>query len=695
MKVYSPEAIRNVGLLSHMGNGKTSLAEALLFTAGAISRMGRVDEGTTTSDYDPDEQRRGMSASLTLLPLEWQNVKVNVVDTPGYADFVGEVAATVRIVDGAVILASAVDGVEVGTEQAWDLCQRRQLPRIMVVNRLDRENASFERTVGELRERFGTGVVPVQLPIGSRDDYRGVVDLITRTALIFGDNGRALEGEIPADLADEVERLGEQLVEAVAETDDELVNKYLGGEALTQEEIKQGLRQGVLSGKIVPVFAAAATLNKGTALILNAIVEYLPSPVAAGAVTATHAQTKQAETLPPSPDGPLAALVFKTLADPFIGRLTFFRVYSGTLQPDSHIWNATKEREERIGSIMTLRGKSQENATGVPAGDIGAVAKLVLTTTGDTLCQREHPLLLPPIEFPAPVYSAALEARARTDQDKMGPALQRMQEEDPTIKVHREAETGQTVIAGMGDSHVEITVERIKRKFGADLKIEPLRVPYRETLRAPAKADGRFVRQTGGHGQYGVCSVELEPLPRGSGYQFADRIVGGVVSHSFRPAVDKGIQEAMAEGVIAGYPIVDVRAILYDGKEHAVDSSEMAFKIAGSMAFKAAAERAGVVLLEPVMRVEVRVPEQYTGDIMGDLSTKRGRVHGMNPEGDGTTTIEAEVPMAEMVRYATDLRSMTQGRGQFKMSFDHYEEVPGNVAQRVIEEAKTRKASVT
>lgn len=694
MKVYAPEAIRNVGLLSHMGTGKTSLAEALLFTAGAINRMGRVDEGTTTSDYDPDEQRRGMSASLTLLPLEWQNQKVNLVDTPGYADFVGEVAATVRIVDGAVILASAVDGLEVGTEQAWDLCHRRQLPRIVVVNRMDRENASFERTLEQLQGRFGTGVVPVQLPIGARDAYRGVVDLITRTAVMFGENGQTTAGDVPAEVADEVERLGEQLLETVAETDDELVTKYLGGEALTQEEIKRGLRQGVLSGKIIPVLSAAATLDRGSGLILNAIVEYLPSPVAAGTVTATHALTKKEESLAPNPEGPLAALVFKTLADPFIGRLTYFRVYSGTLRPDSHIWNAAKEREERVGNIITLRGKGQENAIGVPAGDIAAVAKLVLTTTGDTLCQREHPLLLTPIEFPVPVFSAALEARARSDQDKMGPALQRMQEEDPTIKVHREVETGQTVIAGMGDSHVEITVERIKRKFGADLRIEPLRVPYRETLRAPAKADGRFVRQTGGHGQYGVCSIELEPLPRGTGYVFADRIVGGVVSHSFRPAVDKGIQEAMAEGVVAGYPIVDVRASLYDGKEHAVDSSEMAFKIAGSMAFKAAAERAGVVLLEPVQRVEVRVPEQYTGDIMGDLSTKRGRVHGMNPEGDGTTTIEAEVPLAEMVRYATDLRSMTQGRGQFKMTFDHYEEVPGNVAQRVIEEAKTRKASV-
>jgi elongation factor G len=597
------------------------------------------------------------------------------------------------VVDGAVLLVSAVDGLEVGTEQAWNLALQRHLPRLVVVNRMDRENASFERALDQLRERFGNGVVAAQLPIGSRDSYQGVVDLVSRQAVMFGEDGQVTSGEVPAELASEVERLGEQLIEAVAETDEELTLKYLDGEALTEEEIRNGLRQGVQSGAITPVYSAAATLNRGARPILDAIVSYLPSPAARGAIKAINPQGNKPEELAPDPDGPLAALVFKTLADPFIGRLTFFRVFSGTLRPDSHTWNASKEKEERIGTIMTLRGKNQENATAVPAGDIAAVAKLVITTTGDTLASREHPLLLEQIDFPEPVFAAAVEARSRTDQDKMGPALQRMQEEDPTIRVRRDPETAQTVVSGMGDSHVEITVERIKRKFGADLRIEPLRVPYRETLRQTARADGRFVRQTGGHGQYGVCSVELAPLPRGSGYEFADKIVGGVVSHSFRPAVDKGIQEAMAEGVIAGYPLVDVRATLYDGKEHSVDSSEMAFKIAGSMAFKAAAEKAGVVLLEPVMKVEVRIPDQNTGDIMGDLSTKRGRVHGMNPEGDGTTSIEAEVPMSEMLRYAADLRSMTQGRGQFKMTFDHYEEVPGNVAQKVIEEAKTRKAS--
>jgi elongation factor G len=692
MKIYAPDAIRNVGLLSHMGNGKTTLSEAFLFTSGAISRMGRVDEGTTTSDYDPEEQRRRMSMNLSLLPVEWKDRKINVLDTPGYADFVGEVMSALRVIDGAIILASAVDGVEVGTEQVWEYCQSRNLPRIAVINRMDRENASFHQTLEQMRERFGKCVVPVQVPIGTRDQYRGVVDLVTRKALMFTGNGQVTEGPIPDDLADEVERLCEQMVEAVAETDDELVSKYLDGQPLTEDEIKRGLREGVRTGAIVPVLSAAALANKGTSLVLDAIVEYLPSPVAAGPVTAKNPQTGKDETLAPDPDGPLAALVFKTLADPFMGRLTFFRVYSGTVRPDSHLWNANKEKEERVGSLFTMRGKNQELVTAVPAGDIAAVAKLAVTATGDTLSTREHPLLLPALEMPEPVYAVAVEARTRQDQDRMGPALQRMQEEDLTIRVHRDPDTGQTIVSGMGDSHVEMTIEKIRRKFGADLKIEPLRVPYRETIRSKATAEGRFVRQTGGHGQYGVCSIEIEPLPRGTGYEFVDKIVGGVISGSYRPAVDKGIQEAMAEGVLAGYPVVDVRATLFDGKEHPVDSSEMAFKIAGSLAFKAAAEKAGAVLLEPIMKVEVTVPDQYTGDIMSDLSSKRGRVHGMNPQGNGTTTIEAEVPMAEMVRYATDLRSMTQGRGTFKMRFDHYEEVPPNVAQKVIEEAKTRKA---
>lgn len=690
MKTYAPGAIRNVGLFSHMGIGKTTLTEAMLFNAGAINRMGRVDEGTTVSDYDPDEHRRTMSVSTSILPIEWKDHKINLVDTPGYADFVGEVVGAMRIVDAAILLTDAVSGLEVGTEQVWDYCRQRDLPRIVVVNRMDRENADFERTLEQLRDAFGKCVVPLQVPIGSRDQYRGVVDLLDRKALMFGENGQIDEGEIPADLAEEVQSYADLLMESIAETDDTLIEKYLEGTPLTHEEVVNGVHEGVRTGSIVPVVSSAALANKGIGLLLDAIVTYLPSPGEVGVAKATVFPGEKEEELKTDPDGPLAALVFKTLADPFIGKLTYFRVYSGTLKPDSQVWNATKEKEERIGSIMTMRGKTQENATAVPAGDIAAVAKLAVTSTGDTLCAKDRALILAPVEFPAPVYSAAVEAKSRQDQDRMGPALQRIQEEDPTIQVRRDAETGQTIISGMGDSHVDITVERIKRKFGAEMQILPLRVPYRETFRGKVTAEGRFVRQTGGHGQYGVCSIEVEPLPRGTGYEFVDKVVGGVVSHSFRPAVDKGIQEAMAEGIVAGYPMVDVRATLVDGKEHAVDSSEMAFKIAGSMAFKSAAEKAGVVLLEPVMKVEITIPDQYTGDIMGDLSTKRGRVHGMNPNGNNTTTIEANVPHSEMVRYSTDLRSMTQGRGRFTMQFDHYDDVPGNVAQKVIEQAKSK-----
>ncbi|MGI8423921.1 MAG: elongation factor G [Chloroflexota bacterium] len=689
MKTYAPDAIRNVGLFSHMGLGKTTLAEAMLFNAGAINRMGRVDEGTTTSDYDPDEHRRTMSVQVSLLPIEWKDHKINLLDTPGYADFAGEVMSALRVVDGAVIVADAVSGLEVGTEQAWDYCRERDVPRVVVINRMDRENANFERTLEQLREKFGKCVVPVQVPIGSRDQYRGVVDLLDRKALMFGEDGHVTEGEIPADLAEAVQSFADQLMESVAETNDDLIAKYLEGTPLTHEEVVKGVHDGVRNGSMVPVVSTAGLVNKGIGLLLDAITTFLPSPAEAGAITVTE-KGKEVE-LAPDPNGPLAALVFKTLADPFIGKLTFFRVYSGTLRPDGQVWNANKEKEERIGTVMTMRGKNQDHVTAVPTGDIAAVAKLAVTGTGDTLCQKDHVVQIGPISFPDPVFSAAVEAKSRQDQDRMGPALQRIQEEDPSIHVRRDAETGQTVISGLGDSHVEITVERIKRKFGAELTVGPLRVPYRETIRTEATAEGRFVRQTGGHGQYGVCSVKIEPLPRGTGYEFADKIVGGVVSHSFRPAVDRGIQEAMAEGIVAGYPLVDMRATLLDGKEHAVDSSEMAFKIAGSMAFKSAAEKAGVALLEPVVKVEVTIPDRYTGDIMGDLSTKRGRVHGMDPTGTGSTTIEAEVPLAEMVRYAADLRSMTQGRGRFKMTFDHYAEVPGNVAQKVIEQSRKDK----
>ncbi|MSQ42800.1 MAG: elongation factor G [Chloroflexi bacterium] len=677
MKVFAPGAIRNVGLFGHMGNGKTSLSEAMLHTAAAISRMGRIDDGTTTSDFDTDEHRRRMSINLSLLPFTWRETKINLIDVPGYADFVGELRATQRVVDGAILVSCAIAGLEVGTEQAWLSCARRNLPRIAVINRMDRENADFIGTLGQLRDQFGNSVIAIQLPIGTRDTYSGHVDLISRKAFAYGANGAITEVPIPSDLEVTANRLADTLTEVVAETDDTLTMKFLEGETLTDAEVRGALRTAVRVGTITPVLATAGTASKGIAALLDAIVDLLPSPADIDGAT---------------PDGPLAALVFKTLADPFIGKLTFFRVYSGTLHADSSVWNGSHERDERIGSLMTMRGKTHEIAALVPAGDIGAVAKLAVTTTGDTLCSRDHLVALDPPDFPAPMFGAAVEARARADLDRMGAALQRIQDEDPTIKVNRDTETGQTIISGMGDNHIDITLEKIKRKFGADLRVEPMRIAYRETIRGKTRADGRFVRQTGGSGQYGVCSIELEPMPRGAGYEFVDRIVGGVISGSFRQAVGKGIQEKMADGVLAGYPMVDIKVTLIDGKEHAVDSSEMAFKIAGSLAFQKGIEQAGAILLEPVMRVAITVPDGNTGGIMSDLSTKRGRVTGMNPNGDGTTTVDAEVPMGEMVRYATDLRSLTQGRGTFTTTFDHYEEMPGTVSQKVIEDAKSRKA---
>ena len=690
MTTFQPGAIRNVGLFGHMGNGKTSIAEAMLHTAGAISRLGRVDEGTATSDYDPDEHRRRMSVNLSLLPLTWHGTKVNVIDVPGYADFVGELAAAQRVVDGAILVSCAVGGLEVGTEQAWAACVKAGTPRIVVVNRADRENADFVGALEQYREAFGNSVVAIQLPIGQRDQFSGYVDLVSRKAFTYGANGTAAPGAIPDALADTVARLADQLAEVVAETDDDLTMKFLEGESLTEDEIRGAVRSAVRAGRVTPVFVAAATSSKGIGTILDAVIELLPSPADVAPALASHLPSGEAASLPADPNGPLAALVFKTLADPFIGKLTFFRVYSGTLHSDTTVWNAAHDRDERIGSIMTLRGKTQEPAGAVGAGDIGAIAKLAATTTGDTLCARDRHLQLAPPTFPLPTYSAAVEAKTRQDQDRMSQAMQRIQEEDLTIRANRDEETGQMVMQGIGDSHLEITIEKIRRKFGADLRIEPLRIPYRETIRGKARADGRHVRQTGGSGQFGVCTIEIEPLPRGGGYQFVDRIVGGVISGGFRVAVDKGIQDKMADGVLAGYPMVDVKVTLVDGKEHSVDSSEMAFKIAGSLAFQKGIESAGAILLEPVMKVAITVPDGNTGDIMSDLSTKRGRVMGMNPNGDSTTTIDAEVPMSEVVRYATSLRSITQGRGTFAYQFDHYEEMPAIVAQKVIEDAKTK-----
>lgn len=689
MKAYKADAIRNVALVGHGGCGKTSLSEALLFSAGAIDRMGRVDDGTTTSDYDPDEVKRKISVNATLLPCEWKGVKINFVDTPGYADFVGDVKSALRVVEGALIVVCAVSGIEVGTETAWAFAEEYKVPRAIFVNKMERENADFYAVTEALRVRFGNRLVPVQLPIGSQDTFKGIVDLI-RMKAYTGSGKSVVEGEIPADMAEAVAKYRDSLVEAAAENDDELITKYLEGEELTSEEVAKGVAAGIRVGKLVPIFCGSALSNIGTASLLDEITLSFPSPADAEPQKGSNPQTNAEEERKPSDSEAFSALVFKTLADPYVGKLTYFKVYSGVLKSDSHVFNSTKSIEERVGQVYFLRGKNQEATSEVHAGDIGAVAKLSETGTGDTLCDKAKPIVYPKIEFPSPVYSVAIRAKSKADEDKLGPALSKLADEDPTFEYHREMETGETIISGLGESHVEITVDRLKRKFGVSVDIDTPKIPYRETILTSAKAQGRHKKQTGGRGQFGDCWIELEPAERGSGFEFVDQIVGGAIPRQFIPAVEKGIREAMERGILAGYPVVDVKATVYDGSFHPVDSSEMAFKMAGILAFQNAAEKASPILLEPMLNVEVTVPEEYMGDIIGDLNGKRGRILGMEPV-NGRQVIRAVVPQAEMLRYAIDLRSIARGRGTFKTEFSHYEQVPAHIAQQIIEQRKKER----
>ncbi|MEW6232620.1 MAG: elongation factor G [Chloroflexota bacterium] len=689
MKSYTTERLRNVGLFSHGGAGKTSLAEAMLFASGAINRLGRVEEGTTVSDYDPEEIKRHISVNLSLLPIEWKGNKINLIDTPGYADFVGEVKETTRVVDAAIIVFCAVAGVEVGSELVWKYADERKLPRLAFIGRMDRENADFHRALAQLQSRFGKSVVPIQLPIGSQENFKGVVDLVRMKAYV-GPKGE--EAPVPEDLKAQAEAAREKLVEAAAETDDELIIKYLEGEPLTEAEIARGLRAGVLAAKVVPVLCGTAIANKAIPPLLEAIVDYLPSPLHTPPALARNLATGRDEALEPRSTLPLAALVFKTTADPYVGKLTYFRVYSGTIHSDSRVYNSTRNTEERIGQLFVLHGKSQEPVVELGAGEVGAVAKLAETATGNTLCTKDHPVLLPGIEFPAPSFTAAVQPKTKADLDKLGAALARLAEEDSTISITRQADTAETLIAGMGESHVEIAAERMRRKFGVDVTLSVPKIPYKETILSKVNAEYRHKKQTGGHGQYGHVFLELEPLPRGSGVEFAERVVGGAVPKNYIPAVEKGVKEAFLEGQLAGYPITDLRVTLYDGSYHPVDSSEMSFKLAAIGAIRKGMSdpNARPVLLEPIVNLTITVPEQYTGDVIGDLNSKRARVLGMEPK-SGLSVISAQAPLAEVQRYATDLRSITQGRGIFSMESAHYEEVPGHIAQGIIEQAKKER----
>ena len=690
MKDFKTEDIRNVALVGHGSTGKTSLAEAMLFSSGAIGRLGSVEDGTTVSDFDPDENKRKISINLSLLPCEWKGKKLNIIDTPGYADFVGEMKTGLRAADAAIVVVCAASGVEVGTEHSWAFADERSLPRMVVVNRMDRENADFFQTLSRLQSFFGKRCAPLQLPIGAQSSFEGVVDLLTLKSF-RGEKGS--EGAVPDSLSDQVARYREQLVEAIAEADDELLNKYLEGEELSPEELTRGLRAGIAAGSVVPVLAGAASKGIGASLILDAVAQYLPSPLDGGEVVAKNANTDQEESLKADAAGPLAALVFKTTADPYVGKLTYLRVYSGTLKGDSQAWNSNKGAAERIGQLFTVRGKSQEPTPQLVAGDIGALAKLAETSTGDTLSNKERPLLLSPAAFPAPAFSAAVHPKTKADLDKMGSSLSRILEEDPTLQVHREPDTGETILSGLGEPHLEVTIDKIQRKFGVGLELTIPKVPYKETITASASSEHTHKKQTGGHGQYARVAIRLEPLARGSGFEFANATVGGVVPKTYVPAVEKGVVEALREGVLAHYPLTDMKVTLFDGKEHPVDSSEMAFKIAGAVALKQGALEARPILVEPIVTLRVVVPEANTGDAMGDLNSKRAKVLGITPQENGFSMIEALVPLAEVQRYATDLRSITQGRGHYTLQFSHYEEVPAHQAQKIIEKAKEEAKS--
>jgi elongation factor G len=688
MQQYELENIRNLVLLSHCGAGKTSLAEAALFATKAITRLGRVDEGTTVSDYDPSEVERKISINLTMLPCEWKDIKLNLVDTPGYSDFVGEVKSAVRVSEGAVIVICAASGVEVGSEQVWAYCEEAHLPRLIFINKMDRENADFYKTLEELQAKLSMRCLPLQLPIGAHDSFQGIVDLLT----MKGYAGSSVkEVEIPSSLQEQANSFHEKIVEAIAETDDQLLEKYLDGEELSLEELSGSLRQAVVTGRIVPVLTGSALQGIGIISLLDTICNYLPSPGERSIITTSGSGEQAGEEIEASQDASLAALVFKTTADPYVGKLTYFRVYTGIISSNSQVWNATRDKMERIGQLFIPRGKTQEAVAQLGAGDIGAVAKLSSTNTGDTLCSRDNPVKIPSILFPELAFSQAVHPKTNADLDRLGEALSRLSEEDPTLRVHRDADTGETILSGLGETHLEVAAEKMMRKLGVNVNLEMPKVPYKETITVPARAEYKHKKQTGGHGQYGHVRLELEPLPRASGCEFVDKIVGGAIPKNYIPAVEKGVNEAVQEGVLAHYPVADIKVTLYDGSYHPVDSSDICFKIAGAGALKKGLSQGQSILLEPIMNIRVIVPEDFTGDIIGDLNTKRARLLGMSPEA-GNNVIEAQAPLAELLRYVIDLKSITQGRGGYAMEFSHYEEIPSHIAQKIIAQRQAEKA---
>ena len=678
MKEYATGQLRNVVLVGHGSAGKTMLAEAMLFASGATNRLGRIEDGTTVADFDEEEINRTISLSLALVPVEWKGCKLNLLDTPGYTDFVGEVKSALRAADLALLVVDAVSGVEVGTELVWNYVEEQGLPRMVVVNKMNRENSDLGRTLQALREAFKGNFVPLSLPIGAQADFAGVVDLIEMQARMGSDGQGA---EIPSELSDQAAEARVSVVEAAAEADDELIMKYLEGEELTQAEIAEGLRAAILNGTVIPVLSTAATVPLGVQVLMDALAAFSPSPADQGPAVAEGAAGE--EEIQPNELAPLAALVFKTAADPFVGKLTYFRVYGGLMRSNTIIYNPRAETDERLGQLYVMRGKEQIPVDQVRTGDIGAVAKLGETITGDSLCDKGHPVQLPGPRFPAPLFSVAVRPTSKADQAKLGPTLTRICEEDPTLHWHQEPSTRETILQGMGEAHVDIAVRRMENRFDVAVETATPKVPYRETITREYADSYRHKKQTGGAGQFAEVHMRLEPLARDTGFDFEWKVVGGAISRSFESSIQKGIRQVITQGAIAGYPVVDIRAAVYDGKEHPVDSKDIAFQIAGREVFKKVMQGAGPVLLEPICSVTITVPEEYTGDIIGDINTKRARMQGMD-QTDGKTIIRALAPLAEMQRYATDLRSLTQGRGVFTMELDHYEQVPAHLAQEII-----------
>jgi len=669
--------IRNVGFVGHGGVGKTSLVEALLFSAGAINRLGRVEDGTTTTDYDADEIKRQITINIGVAYCDYKDHRINLVDMPGYGDFIAEARAGLRAVEGAVVVVDAVAGVQVQTEKVWKFATEYELPRAVMVNRLDRDPADSFRTLESMGRRLKGRLVPIQIPVGSEHGFSGVVDLVHMR-------------DVPAEVADQAREYRDKLVEAVAETDDELLSKYLEEGSLGDAEVIAALRKGIGAGQIMPVLCCSATKNLGCQPLLDLIVESFPSPLDRGPVRGTDLKTKGEAERPPDPKAPAVALVFKTLSDPHVGKLSLFRVYSGTVRSDSQLLNSTRGTKERIGHVAWMQGKAQRPIDALGPGEIGVVAKLKETLTGDTLSEEAHPFLLPKIVFPEPSMSFAIQPKTRGDEDKISTALHRITEEDPTLHYHYDPETKQLLVSGVGQMHVEVIVERMKRRYNVDVNLLPPRVPYKETVKGRSEVQGKYKKQTGGRGQYGDVWLKIEPLQRSAGFEFVDDIFGGSVPRNYIPSVEKGVREAMKKGIIVGYPVVDLKVTLYDGSYHEVDSSDMAFQIAGSMALQKGFMEASPILLEPIMNVEVTCPADHSGDVIGDLNGRRGRIVGMEPAGE-TAVVRAQAPMAEMLHYEPALRSMTGGRGGYTMEFSHYEEVPAFLADKLIKEAKAEK----